>query len=548
MADIIKVRKLNEVYLQVESHPFVEKKLAEHFSFKKPHFKFKRSRKEDNTYHLYYPDGKRLYVGLLPRLEEFANGFNCVLEKDEESFMTEAEREYEIMKFLTVNVPESFDPATGEYQEARTITMEPPEKDYPANEEEFRARVKEFKVEYKPGALLGDFEMNSLPKAIQDYQVDAILNILRQERGIMLLPHGEDKFPILCCLLRWLLEREKKCLCIIRSNAVTENLYKRLEESFPKEREAYSFYMSAHIQRISTGFPKELSKPIVLANRQSIDKQPKEWFEQFDVVMAYEVDEFNAIPLRDIMEQTVNARHRIGFADTIKGAKTHEMILEGLFGGSVACENPEKAKDKSPDLDVTFLTLAYPDEVKEGMKERKRADEIKFIQQNRKRNEFICDKACHLEGNTLVLFENTEQGKALYDLMLEKVEKDGLGRKVFFSAGPIAENDEETMRVNIKKNSGCIVVASYRRVDTGFRIPYMANIVLASPYSNEIRKLKDIGTGLLSCGKPCHLYDIADDLCIGDWQNPTMTDAGKRRKGYEKESLAVEIENVNIPS
>lgn len=543
----IRVKKLNEVYLQVKSVWEVEEDLARHFSFEKPNSRFKKG-EYCEPYRLYYSDGNKLYVGLLPRLEEFAKEHHHTLQKDEESFITEAEREYEIMKSLTVNVLESFDPATREYQEARTITMEPPEKDYPANEEEFRARVKEFKVEYKPGALLGDFEMNSPPKAIRDYQIDTILNIIRQERGIILFPHGEDKFPVLCCLLRWLLEKGKKCLCIIRSNAVTESLYKRLEASFPKEREACTFYMSDHIQKISTGFPKEVSKPVVLANRQSIDKQPKEWFEQFDVVMAYEVDEFNSDPLISIMKQVVNARHRIGFADTIKGAKTHKLILEGLFGGSVVCENPEEAKDKSPDLDVTFLTLAYPDEVKEGMKGRKRADEIKFIQQNRKRNEFICDMACQLEGNTLVLFEKTEQGKALCDLMLEKLARDGLERKVFFSAGPIAENDEETMRVNIKKNSGCIVVASYRRVDTGFRIPYMANIVLASPYSNEIRKLKDIGTGLLSCEKPCHLYDIADDLCIGDWQNPTMTDAGKRRKGYEKENITIKIEDVRIGS
>lgn len=534
---IIRVKKLNEVYLQVKSVWDVEEDLERHFSFEKPNSRFKKG-KYCEPYRLYYSDTNKLYVGLLPRLEEFAKEHHHTLQKDEESFMTEAERAWEMTGPYTIDVPESFGP----------VTKYPPEKDYPANEEEFRARVKEFKVEYKPGALLGDFEMNSPPKAIRDYQVDAILNILRQKRGIMLFPHGEEKFPILCCLLRWLLEREKKCLCIIRSNAVTESLYKRLEASFPKEREAYTFYMSDYIQRISTGFPKDVSKPIVLANRQSIDKQPKEWFEQFDVVTAYEVDEFNSDPLISIMKQVVNARHRIGFADTIKGAKTHEMILEGLFGLPVVCENPEEVKDKSPDLDVTFLTLAYPDEVKEGIKGSERADEIKFIQQNRKRNEFICDMACHLEGNTLVLFENTEQGKALYDLMLEKVEKDGLGRKVFFSAGPIAENDEETMRVNIKKNSGCIVVASYRRVDTGFRIPYMANIVLASPYRNEIRKLRDIGTGLLSCGKPCHLYDIADDLCIGDWQNPTMTDAGKRRKGYEKENITIKIEDVRIGS
>ena len=542
----IRVKKLNEVYLRVESVQAVEEELAEHFSFEKLNHRFKKAKGKDSTYHLYYRDGRRLYVGLLSRLEEFAKEHRHILQKDEESFKTELERDLGITEPFTEEIPGFYDDATGEYRKPQTITIEDPEKDSPVDEEEFRAWAGGLEIRYEPAAWIGDFEMNSPPRKIRDYQTKAMLDILNLQRGIVLFPHNKDKFPAMCCLLRWLLKRNKQILFVLSGKGIVDRMHKELGETFPNECEAGEFYMSDHLQRIYANLPKEVSKPIVLANGQSIHKQPKEWFEQFDVVMMDEVDGFNPEPLIDIMKKTVNAKHRIGFVDTLEDAKTHEMILEGLFGSSVVCENPEVAKKKRPDLDVTFFRLNYPDKTREAMKGSKRADEIKFIQQDPKRNEFICEKACELEGNTLVLFEKTEQGEALRDIMRERLARYGMERKVFFSAGPMGENDEEDMRVNVGKNDGCIIVASYRRIDADFRIPSLDNIVFASPYKKEIRKLRDVGRGLKPRRKHCNLYDIADNLHIGDWENPTMTEARARLKGYKTENLTVKIEDVGI--
>ena len=546
---VIQIKKLNEIHMRVESDGFTEKELAKYFSFPKPEFRFLKPEQrigKDPVYHLYYTDAKRLYVGLLPRLKRFAEEHNHTLEIDEESFKTEMERESGTSEPFTMDVPAMNDPVTGEYLESETHTMEDTEKDFPADEEEFLEWLYGLEIQYEPAAWIGETEMNR-PRltAIREHQAKTMLDILKRQRGIILFPHSEDKFPFICCLLRWLLERNKKCLFVVRTKAVTDNLYENFEKSFPKERNAGSFYMTDHTQKIYTGLTNEVSKPVVLASWQSIHKQPREWFEQFNVVFMDEVDKFNQVPLVDIMKQTLNARLRIGFADTLENTKTHELNLEGLFGSSVVCEAPETA-EKHHDLDITFFRLKYPNDVKEAGKEGKRAEEIKIIQQHEKRNQFICDKACELKGNTLVLFEKVEQGNILCELIREKVERDELNQEVFFSTGPVGEKDEEELRANIGKNPGCIIVASYGRTNTGFRIPYLNNIIFGSPYKNNIRNLRDIGGGLVPSGKHCNLYDIADDMGIGNRKNHLMKEAEKRLKGYNAENLNVKIEDVHI--
>ena len=73
MADL-KIQKVNEVYLQIQTEPHIEYELRDRFTFEVPNKKFMpqyRSRYWDGFVHLFNMKTKRIYVGLLDKIVAF---------------------------------------------------------------------------------------------------------------------------------------------------------------------------------------------------------------------------------------------------------------------------------------------------------------------------------------------------------------------------------------------------------------------------------------------------------------------------------------------
>ena len=71
----LKVRKINETFLQIECDASTERELSEHFCFFVPGYKFMpayRNRMWDGKIRLFDYRKKQLYCGLLHYLKEFA--------------------------------------------------------------------------------------------------------------------------------------------------------------------------------------------------------------------------------------------------------------------------------------------------------------------------------------------------------------------------------------------------------------------------------------------------------------------------------------------
>ena len=163
------------------------------------------------------------------------------------------------------------------------------------------------------------------------------------------------------------------------------------------------------------------------------------------------------------------------------------------------------------------LQLNYPNQTREIRRYDKRRDEIKFLQGHGKRNRFICNLACDLKGNILLPAMNIEHGKVLYNLISDK-EKDVIEKQVFMSAGASNQEDEE-IRSYIQKNDGWIVISSYKKTGFGFPVHVLDHVILSTPYKNEMKNLKPIGSGLKARNGTCNLYDLMDDLRLEGWEN-----------------------------
>jgi len=300
------------------------------------------------------------------------------------------------------------------------------------------------------------------------------------------------------------------------------------------------------VHPIYGGQDKHSDRPITISTWQSVYKLPKQYFENFDVVIGDEAHQFKAKSLIEIMTKLVNAKFRIGTTGTLDGTKTHKLVLEGLFGPVQKVTTTKELMDKKhlAQFEIKALLLKHDDQTCSLLKRAKYQEEINYLVECEERNRFIKNLALSLKGNTLVLFNYIRHGTLLYKL----INSDINGRKVFFVCGQVEGEVREEIRKIVEKETDAIIVASYGTFSTGINIRNLHNIVFASPSKSRIRNLQSIGRGLRRSETKMNavLYDIADDLRHKKHKNYTLGHFEERIKIYNEEHFFFKIYKVEL--
>ena len=493
---MIKIEKLDDVYVRVFGDASIEQELADFFTYEYPGARFTpqyKARLWDGKVRLYDQVRKTLYVGLIHYVQEFCRRNEYELEVDAKLNIQPTIGESELRQWL-----DNLDPQSRN----ESIT-------------------------------------------VRDYQQDAISNAINRERTLLLSPTASGKSLIIYSALRWHLEHDRKCVIIVPSTSLVEQLYADFEDY----SSANGFEVGSHVQKLYSGFPKEFTKDVLITTWQSIYKQPKGWFRQFDVMFGDEAHQFKAKSLTDTMSKMDEIRYRIGTTGTLDNKKVHRLVLEGIFGPVYRVTTTKQLMDSGrlSELKITCVMLKYKDEIREAMKRAQYQDEMDFIVKNEARNKFIRNLACKQKGNTLVLFQYVKKhGLPLYEDIAKKAEREG--KQVFFVSGETIVQKREQIRAIATDTDNCIIVASFGTFSTGINIPSIENIIFASPSKSKIRNLQSIGRGLrLKEGKEsCDLFDLADDLHWKSWKNHTLKHAAERYKTYAEEEFKLNIVEVNL--
>jgi superfamily II DNA or RNA helicase len=377
----------------------------------------------------------------------------------------------------------------------------------------------------------------NLPFNPRNYQVDAIRDGINDKRLMMLSPTGSGKSLIIYGLIR--LATTGRVLIVVPTTSLVEQMYKDFKD--------YGFDSDENCHKIYSGHDKNTDKRIVITTWQSVYKLPKAWFKDFSMVIGDEAHLFKATSLKTLMEKCENAMLRFGTTGTLDDAKTHKLMLEGLFGQVRRFTTSKQLmKDgQLAKLKINCLMLNYSDEVRNSTKKYSYQEEMDFLVSHAPRNNFIKNLALDQTGNTLLLFQYVEKhGKILYEMIKEKVGD----RKVFFVYGGVNANEREDIRAITEKETDAIIVASYGTFSTGINIRNLHNIIFASPSKSKIRNLQSIGRGLrLGDNKAeATLYDISDDLSRGAHKNYTLDHAVERIKQYNEEKFKYKIIKVKI--
>jgi superfamily II DNA or RNA helicase len=379
----------------------------------------------------------------------------------------------------------------------------------------------------------------NLPFNPRDYQFIAIMEALHRTRGILLSPTGSGKSLIIYILLQYYLQviNDKKVLVIVPTTSLVEQMYSDFIQ-YGGDKE--------DIHRIYSGKDKSFEESICVSTWQSIYKMPKDWYDQFGMVIGDECHGFKSKSLMNIMNKAIEAKYRYGTTGTLDGTQTHELVLQGLFGKTFKVTTTKKLQDSGTlaELNINRLVLDYSADARRECEAKNYQDEIEYIVTNEKRNRLIRNLSLDQKGNTLVLFNFVEKhGKPLFDMIQDKADEN---RKVFFVSGNVATSDREAIRGIVEKQKNAIIVASLGTFSTGINIRNLHNIIFASPSKSQIRVLQSIGRGLRKSDNnvATTLYDIIDNISTDNKKNFAWLHGLERLRIYEKEKFKTKTYKV----
>ena len=495
------VAKKNDVYLYISCEKGASQELSSYFSFFVPNYRFHPSFKQklwDGKIRLYNLTTNELYVGLLHYLKIFCEKYDYQLEIDKELEIIENIEFDEVSDFVRK-------------------TLQP--------------RVKE------------------KPITPRDYQLYAIHHSIKHKRALLLSPTSSGKSLIIYSILRWydnIINNNEKMMIIVPTTNLVEQMYSDFLDYSSHDK---TWNGEENIHRIYSGKEKETNKKITISTWQSIYKLPQSTFNEYRVLVGDECHLFKAKSLTTLVTKFKQCPYKIGTTGTLDGTQTNKLVLEGLFGkiNTVTTSKQLMEKQHISSLSIKCLVLQYSEYTKKLIKKAKYQDEINFLVESKIRNAFIKNLILSLEGNSLLLFNYVQKhGKVLYDLI--KKSKHSKNKNIYFVSGSTKVEQREKVRKLTEKNDNAIILASSGVLSTGTNIKNLQNLIFAHPSKGKIRNLQSIGRILRLDDKEnkATLYDIADDMSIGKYQNFSLKHFLVRLNLYNQQQFDYKTYKIEV--
>ena len=484
----MRVSKINEVHLKVDTEPSIARELADYFTFEVPGHRFMPAYKNkiwDGKIRLFSTATGKIYVGLLEYLKKFCDRND-----------------------IQINIDEGV-------EDVKKITREV---------------VEGFIKSLKPMA-------RGNPIKLRDYQIDAVEYGIKSNRALLVSPTASGKSLIIYSLVRYYKMMGLKTLILVPTTSLVEQMYSDFKD--------YGWSSDNHCQKIYQGHDKNVSKDVVISTWQSIYKMKKEYFKDFGCVIGDEAHLFKSKSLTNIMTKLVDCKYRFGLTGTLDGTQTHRLVLEGLFGAVEKVVSTKELMDNKTlaNLNIECIVLKHEEENCKLVKDYSYAEEIDYLVLQPDRNNFITRLCNNLKGNTLCLYQLVEKhGKPLYELMKD------FDRKVFFVYGGTDAKTRNDIRGIVEKEKNAIIIASYGTFSTGINIRNINNVVFSSPSKSRIRVLQSIGRGLRTSDSKdsIRLCDLSDDLSYKSKVNFTLNHFNERLNIYNEEQFNYKIDRIKL--
>ena len=375
------------------------------------------------------------------------------------------------------------------------------------------------------------------------YQYDAVFHALNKERALLKLPTSAGKSLIIALLTRHEFEAGGRILILVPTDVLRTQMADDLLD--------YGLFDDQDIFVLDPKNKKQTqdNRRIVITTWQTAVKKDKEWMEQFTMLLNDEVHLATGKSLQTINEKLINATYKLGLTGTLKDTKCHIMQLIALFGQVFAPITTRQMIDEgsASAIGVHGIVLGYTDAERKSVKPMKYPEEIDFIVNHERRNDFLVKLASSFKDeNTIILFHRVEHGKILYKKALKALE--GTGRKVYLIFGGTAKDHRTEAKKNLETETGSIVIASYGVFATGVSINNLHNAIFAHPTKSKIISLQSLGRLLRKHASKlkARMFDIVDDLSWLKSHNYSYDHGIERLKFYTQEEHELTVKKVTI--
>lgn len=474
--------------------------LAEFFSFYMPGYQFTpryRNKTWDGKIRLFNMHTKRIYVGLLPILQKFADLYEYKVEFEIEAYSqiyNQFYKEDEVNQFI---------------------------KDLPITVQGKRV---------KP----------------HNHQIDSIHGLTKHRRAVLLSPTSSGKSLIIYMSMRYYMDMypDRKVLILVPTTSLVEQMYSDFEDYASQDP---NFRVDEECHKIYSGKEKFTNRSVVISTWQSVYKLPQDWFSSFAVCINDETHDAKAKNITAIMEKLYNCPIKIGTTGTLDGTECNKLVIQGLFGPVLSYIKTHELMDKGlvANLKIVNLVLKYPEDECKLVKKMKYQDEIKFITNHKRRMQIIKNLvASKAKENTLILVSKVDHAEELFKTINAAVGD----RKVYLITGSTKVEERERIRKQIEKELGSVIVATFGTMSTGVSIRNIHNFIFGSPTKSEIRTLQSIGRALrISESKTAAtMYDVIDSFRHKSFLNYCLKHYIERMKIYNKEKFNYTQASIDV--
>lgn len=369
------------------------------------------------------------------------------------------------------------------------------------------------------------------------YQLEGIFKLLKFRKCCVEVTTSGGKTMMAYVLYKFLrdVKHTKKCLYIVPNKNLATQSFDKFK-TYEKWVQGSGDYNMAYL---FSGMKKAERKmlenhDLLFATFQSLNNKDKSFFEDYDVVMVDESHHASSDSIKKILHKCVNAKYVFGVTGTFpKEGSFNNFTIQSYIGPLVytltAFEliNIEKAATPIHVVN-TYLDYATDTEKKALYDARKLKDgedvnsgsrllkqEQNFVNNNYNRLSYICGLANKSKFNTLILFNDVNEGKG-YGRKIFDYLKENSDKNVYYADGQTdaKTRDYYNEQMELDMEGQTVIVGSYGTYSEGLDISNIGVIILAQGFKSENILRQSIGRGMrLGANKDkVVMFDIIDDL------------------------------------
>lgn len=452
--------------------------------------------------------------------------------------------------------------------------------DFPINRDITLEKVQDFCKEFFKNHKVKNGDGEWVQFMPYDHQIDAAYKILKNRYCMAEVATSGGKSLIISIVMFYTLKKIKqdaKFLIIVPSITLVTQFYDNIVEynygvnTLEQMRDNKLAQLldddmgpcEVRVEEVMSDRPRKYTGTenpnVYIGTYQSLEKWPKDFFQQFHTIATDEAHGAKAKTITTILESTFgHAYCRFGVSGTFPMDDTCEILtIQSVLGPKITEVSADELKKKGiiTPMEIKVVLMNHEDsEFHERLKIiRKGGDgkaafdfEKMYIHQSDKRLEFIKKLVQKCDNNTLLLFHTIENGQKIFNKLSSEIPD----KEFYYIDGEVSGRKREEIKkqMEITSDKVKVLVASFGTLSTGVSIRAIFNVIFADSFKSEQIIIQSIGRGLRlhSDKDKVNIFDLVDIFKKDDLSNALYRHYKERESFYVKRKYPFKIIKVNL--